>query len=206
MAKAFSDAERDRMRAHLMAEARALFVSGGLGAVSLSRITRAAGVAKTSFYAFFPSKEALILDLLADEAPGVSARVMAPLDDPVLTAPEALSRFLEALLSEYATNPFLARLVSDPAAMEAIAARVRPEDLARKADWMERPLRRFFEARIAAGELDPVPVGTLLDLVRSVGLLAVHRQRFGTEERFSAMSRALIACVARGLAPEGDRP
>lgn len=206
MAKAFSDAERGRVRAHLMAEARTLFVSGGLGAISLSRVTEAAGIAKTSFYAFFPSKEALILDLLAEEAPGVSARVMAPLDDPVLTAPEALSRFLDALLSEYATNPFLARLVSDHGAMEAIAARVRPEDLARKADWMERPLRHFFEARIAAGELDPLPVGTLIDLVRSVGLLAVHRQRFGTEERFSAMSRALIACVARGLSPEGDRP
>lgn len=205
MATPFTEDERQRVRALLLAEARRLFANGGLGAISLSRITGAAGVAKTSFYAFFPSKEALILDLLAQEAPGVSERVMVALDDPTLPAPEALSRFLSALLAEYATNPFLARLVSDPGAMEAIAERVRPEDLARKADWMERPLRSFFETRIAAGELDPLPVRTLLDLVRSVGILAVHRQRFETEERFGAMSRALIACVARGLSPEGDR-
>lgn len=189
-----------------MDEGRALFVSGGFSAVSLSKLTEAAGVAKTSFYAFFPSKEVLILDLLAEEAPGVSERVLAAFEDPTLPAPEALSRFLEALLSEYATNPFLARLVSDPGAIEAIAARVRPEDLAQKADWMERPLRRFFEARIAAGELAPLPVGTLLDLVRAVALLAVHRRRFGTEERFVAMSRALIGCVAKGLSSTGDRP
>lgn len=200
MARAFTDGERERARQALLDEGRRLFAAGGLAALSLSRLAAAAGIAKTSFYAFFPSKEALVLDLLAAEAPGVDGRVLTPIRDPAVPAPEALSRLLRALLREYAENPVLARLVAEPGTLSAIARRVRPEDLERKAAWMERPLAAFLEARMAAGEIAPRPLGTLLDLVRSVSLLALHRDRFGTEARFEAAASALIDLVAEGLA------
>lgn len=199
MARAFTDEDRDTHRQALLTEGRRLFVEGGLKSVSLSRVADAAGIAKTSFYAFFASKEELILDLLAAEAPGVQARVMTPLGDAALSAREALSRFLRALLTEYETNPFLARLVSEPQAFAAIACRARPQDLARKAAWMERPLQAFFNERMAAGEISRQPVETLLDLVRSVSLLSLHRDRFGTTARFDAAATALIELVAGGL-------
>jgi AcrR family transcriptional regulator len=183
----------------MLREGRRLYVEGGLNALSLSRLTQTAGIAKTSFYAFFPSKEDLLLDLLAAEAPGFSTRVMAPLDDQALSARAALSEFLHALLDEYRANPFLARLVAEPRTLEAIAMRVRPEDLERKSDWMERPLSAFFAARIAAGEIAPHPIEALMDVVRSVALLSLHRDRYGSDERFEAAARMLIALVADGL-------
>jgi AcrR family transcriptional regulator len=183
----------------MLREGRRLYLEGGLSALSLSRLTQTAGVAKTSFYAFFPSKEDLLLDLLAAEAPGFSARVMAPLEDQALSAGAALSKFLHALLAEYRANPFLARLVAEPQTLAAIAMRVRPEDLERKSDWMERPLAAFFAARMSAGEIPPHPIETLMDVVRSVALLSLHRNRYGSDERFEAAAGALIALVADGL-------
>lgn len=175
-------------------------------ALSLSRLTDAAGIAKTSFYAFFPSKEALILDLLAEEAPSVHQRVMALLEEPALTAKEALSRVLLALLREYQENPFLARLVQDHTTLESIALRVRPEDLERKANWMERPLRHFFEARIASGDIRALSIDTLMDLIRSVSLLALHRNRFANDDRFWAAAHQVIDLVTEGLTkPEGGK-
>jgi AcrR family transcriptional regulator len=189
----------------LLGEGRRLFVEGGLKAMSLARLAEATGIAKTSFYAFFSSKEALLLDVLHEEAPGVQARVMARLADPAVPAREALAAFLHALLDEYATNPFLARLVAEPGALLAVARRVRLEDIERKAAWMERPLSAFFEDRIRSGEIVPRAPAVLVDLVRSVSLLALHRDRFGTSARFGAVSGELIRLIAEGLTTPEER-
>lgn len=199
LSKAFNEDQRIQARQTILKEGRRLFIDGGLGAISLSRLCEAAGIAKTSFYAFFPSKEDLLLELLAGEAPGFSARVMAPLGDPKLPAREALSEFLHALFAEYQSNLFLARLVAEPQTLAAIARRVRAEDLKRKTTWMERPLAAFLTARIAAGDIAPQPVEILMDVIRSVSLLSLHRDRFGNDERFEAATSTLIALVTDGL-------
>lgn len=199
MARAFTDEQRDQARRDIKEEGRLLFVDGGMKALSMSRLTGAAGIAKTSFYAFYPSIEELILDLLADEAPGVRQRVMAVLDDQALSAAEALAGFLLALLIEYRTNPFLARLILEPDTMTAISKRVRPEDIAAKAAWVKQPLAGFLEAKMAAGEISRRPVQTLIDLIQSVSLLSLHRDRFGTDERFDNATGVLIAFVVDGL-------
>ncbi|WP_066547645.1 MULTISPECIES: TetR/AcrR family transcriptional regulator [unclassified Sphingomonas] len=199
MARAFTEEDRALARQILLAEGRRLFVEGGLKAVSLSSLSHAAGIAKTSFYAFFSSKEVLILDLLAAEAEGVTDRVMTPLSDPALSAAQALSTFLHALLAEYETNPFLARLASEPHSLAAIAKRVRPDDLQQKAAWMERPLATFFAERTNSGEICTHSIETLIDVVRSVSLLAVHRDRFDSPQRFQAAAATLIDAVSQGL-------
>lgn len=199
MVRAFSEEDRARARQAILAEGRRLFIEGGFKAMSLAQLAGAAAIAKTSFYSFFPSKEALLLDILHGEAPGVQKRVMARLEDSAVPAREALTAFLHSLLHEYATNPFLARLVAEPEVLLAVARCVRPEDFERKAAWMERPLSTFFEVRIRSGEIQLRPPEVLVDLVRSVSLLALHRDRFGTPARFSAVSRELIRLVARGL-------
>ncbi|OJF89613.1 TetR/AcrR family transcriptional regulator [Pararhizobium antarcticum] len=182
-----------------MVEGRRLFVEGGLRAMSLASVAYKAGIAKTSFYAFFNSKDALILDLLAAEAPGVSRRVMMTLADPGLPVNQALSRFLRALLSEYETNHFLARLIAEPQTLAAIAKRVRPEDVELKAAWMERPLTAFLQARIETGEIALQPVDTLLDVIRSVSLLSLHRDRFGSKQKYQAAAETLINLGSDGL-------
>lgn len=204
MARAFSQQDRARTHRTLLEEGRRLFVNGGLKAMSLARLAEGTGIAKTSFYSFFPSKEALLLDVLHDEAPGVQARVMARLADPDVPARDALAAFLHAMLDEYATNPFLARLVAEPGALLAVARRVRPEDIERKAAWMERPLSGFFENRIRSGEIVARAPALLVDLVRSVSLLALHRDRFGTPARFGAVSGELIRIVSNGLTEPED--
>lgn len=206
MARAFSDRERTEARASLLAEGRRLFVDGGFRALSLSALTDAAGIAKTSFYRFFESKEELVLDLLAEEAPGVSGRVFAPFKDPGLSTREALSNFLHALISEYQTNPFLARLIAEPETLATVATRVRAEDLERKAAWMEQPLIEFLTARMDSGDIVRQPAEGLIDLVRSVSLLTLHRDRYPTQRRFGAAVDALIGFVVDGITRQEGKP
>lgn len=206
MARAFNDRERTKARASLLAEGRRLFIDGGFRALSLSLLTDAAGIAKTSFYRFFDSKEELLLDLLAEEAPGVSERVFAPLRDPGLSTRDALSDFLHALISEYQTNPFLARLIAEPETLAAAATRLRAEDLKRKAEWMERPLTEFLTARMDSGDIVRQPADGLIDLVRSVSLLTLHRDRYPDQRRFNAAVGSLIGFVVDGITRQEGKP
>ena len=199
MVKAFSELERISVRDSLLAEGRALFIQHGLAGMSLARMTQAAGVAKTSFYLFFASKEELLLDLLAAEAPRFSDRVMAALRDPEKSTADALKAFLHALLQEYQNNPFLARLIAEPQTMEVIASRVRAEDLLSKTAWMERPLTTFLAERLAAEDIALRPAAQVLDVLRAVALLVLHRDRFSPPQRFAALSSAMIDLIVDGL-------
>lgn len=60
--------QKEQRRHELIAAAHRLLVQGGLEAVTLSAIARAAGLAKSNVYRYFESREEILLDILvADE-------------------------------------------------------------------------------------------------------------------------------------------
>ena len=59
----FSDTEKEMIRQKLMQEGERLFTSYGIKKVSIDEIVHAAGIAKGSFYSFYPSKEHLYMDI-----------------------------------------------------------------------------------------------------------------------------------------------
>lgn len=59
----FSDTEKEMIRKKLMQEGERLFTSYGIKKVSIDEIVHAAGIAKGSFYSFYPSKEHLYMDI-----------------------------------------------------------------------------------------------------------------------------------------------
>lgn len=63
----FSDIEKEMIRQKLMQEGERLFTSFGIKKVSIDEIVRATGIAKGSFYTFYPSKEQLYMDIAGDQ-------------------------------------------------------------------------------------------------------------------------------------------
>ena len=63
----FSELERERIRQKLMVEGERLFTTFGIKKVSIDEIVRAAGIAKGTFYAFYPSKEHLYMDIAGNQ-------------------------------------------------------------------------------------------------------------------------------------------
>lgn len=63
----FSGLERKRIRQKLMQEGERLFTSFGIKKVSIDEIVRAAGIAKGTFYAFYPSKEHLYMEIAGNQ-------------------------------------------------------------------------------------------------------------------------------------------
>ncbi|MGP4112756.1 TetR/AcrR family transcriptional regulator [Streptomyces sp. 4N509B] len=74
-----ADAERNRDR--ILAAARHLFATEGLG-VSLSAVARAAGVGKATLARRFPTRDDLVNAVFADRMDAYAAAVTTALDDP----------------------------------------------------------------------------------------------------------------------------
>ncbi len=59
----FSEAEKELIREKMLREGERLFTLFGIKKVSIDEIVQATGIAKGSFYSFYPNKESLYMDI-----------------------------------------------------------------------------------------------------------------------------------------------
>ena len=109
----FSTEDRARITEQLLETGRRLFTTQGLRKTSLDELVAPAGIAKTSFYAFFDSKEALYLELMLRQAPQLHRQLAAVLDQ-AENARAALSGFLRTTLRMLEDNLLYHRLITHP--------------------------------------------------------------------------------------------
>lgn len=198
MPRPFTPAERERIRADLLAAGRDLYVRHGLLKTTLADLTAPAGIHKTAFYAFFASKEALYLELLAAERTGIEAR-LAP-HFAARGAPDRdLAGLLRAIVAELEDNPLVRRLLTHPHELAAVAARVAPEDLAQKTAAL-LPLRAYVAQAQADGRLVAADPEVVVGALRAVTLITLHRGELG-DALYPSVMELLIDGLARGLTP-----
>jgi AcrR family transcriptional regulator len=201
MPRAFPPAERARIERSLLESGRLLFSTQGLHKTTLDELSAPAGIHKTTFYAFFTSKEHLYLELLAREKPGIMQRLDGLLhlgDD--CTA--SLERLLLAIVRELEENPLLRRLLTHPQELASIASRVRPADLAAKAESL-LPLRAFVIEAQERGCLVDAPPDVVVGVLRCATLATLHRRDIG-EAIYGDVIDLLVASIARGLTSCGE--
>lgn len=190
----FTAEERSRAREALLDAAHARFAADGIARTPLHALADAAGISKSSFYAFFASKEDLCLALLERMAPSVEARVLAPVRDPAAAPAEALIAVVQALRTVLREEPLLRRLVAHPEDLRQVAARVGDETFARKASALA-PVRAFVAHAQAAGTLrGDVDAATVVAALQAVWLLELHADRLG------AAHEAVVALWTEALA------
>jgi AcrR family transcriptional regulator len=202
VALAFAPADRERITGALLSAGEALFTTQGLRKTSLAELAAAAGIATSSFYAFFPAKEALYLELLLRRAPALTDRLTAALRQrPVRAALVAVMRMTAAVLEE---EPLYRRLVTHPDELAAVARRMGPEQLGRVEPLVLGPLVAFVERAQRAGELVAAPPTAVVGVLRTVGLLVLHRADLG--EAYPEVLDLTIESLATGLVSTGSRP
>lgn len=197
----FSVQEKERIRREMLVLARELFSRQGLKKTSLEELTRPFGIAKSSFYLFFDSKEQLYLQVLAQDAPDVTAR-MARARDNAPTAHAAIVNLLAAILNELETNALTRRMLTHPDELAQLAAHATPEQMAQGDRNALNMLVPFIQAKQQRGEMiqgDPVVFARVL---AAITLLSLHREQIGTDQYPQVMS-TLVDLVAVGLTTPG---
>ena len=163
MAK-FTELEKGKIREVLLKVAYRFFIDKGFKSTSLEDITSSVGIAKSSFYSFFESKEMLYMALLAIEGEQIEKQVW-----PKVNATENIRLAIKAYLNEMAllleTNILTQRLVYDVEEYKLVCRKLNPEYVGSEHLRSIVPLMSFIKSRQDSMEIideDPtVIVGTL---------------------------------------------
>lgn len=202
----FNAAERARISERLRATAAELFTSQGLRKTSLDDLVGPTGIAKSSFYSFFDSKEALYLDLMMAQVSDIGPRLIAAME----TAPDArnaITALLREILEVLETNAFYRRLLTHPDELEAVNDRVGPEEFEAVQRGIVQPIVDIIARMQREGQVvdaDPVAV---FGVIRAVLLMPLHARDFDPET-YPQILDLLVDAVAAGLTtgrvPEGS--
>lgn len=107
MPKAFAETEKDSIRAAMKVAGLKHFQRAGLRAARVDDICRDVGIAKGSFYAFFPSKEELFMAIVEDREEQHRADMYAFLDAGKGSARDRAGGFFDLILRKIEDDPIL---------------------------------------------------------------------------------------------------
>jgi AcrR family transcriptional regulator len=201
MPREFTDTERARIREALRETGRDLFARYGLAKTTIADLTDPAGVADSTFYTFYDSKEALYLELLEEQGEAVTDRVLAELerhDDPE----PAIAAFLRAVHDEIETNPLVRRLVVEDE-LSRLRDRMTEAEIAADRRRSVGYFLPYVEAWYEAGDLRGPDPETVAHAIRSVTFLSLHEDDIGAD-RYGEVRDLVIDAVAAGLTTTGN--
>ncbi len=184
-----SPALRDHIAAAILDKA-ALILAERREAANLAEIAEAAGVARSTLYRYFPSRDALLQALAETAASEIQARIDEANVD-VLPVPDAIARLTRGFIATGSKYIALAYLWPKPAGAAD--------------EQVSEPLLRLFRRGIADGTLrGDLPVQTLLasyaDLIEGA-ITRAAKNHAGVEET----SAAVLAIFLNGTLSDERR-
>ncbi len=196
MPQAFSVVERERIEERLLEAGEELFGRVGVRKTSIDEIARETGIAKGSFYAFFPSKEALFLAVIRRIE--VRARVRMDreydaLDLPLRERIRWLLLHQFRLIEEY---PVI-RLNFRKEEMLAVIRKTGPEAMAENAEADDRFLREYLNRWREEGALEGIDPEEAIGMIKAIYFLSMSRDEIGGG--YEKVTELLADTLARGL-------
>lgn len=195
----FSSTEKETIKEQLLQIAKQMFAAKGIRKTSLDELTSAVGIAKSSFYVFFESKEVLYLELLDQEGPGIEERVWKAVNQKN-SIRDKIKTYMHEMIRELDKNPLMKRLQTHPEELQLVARKVTPEFLRKKTERNVPPLLDFLSKHQKTGEIiqeDPVAI---LSMMRAAMTINRHKEDIGIdvyskvqEMSFDAVSNYLTA-------------
>lgn len=189
MPKAFSEHEKEIIRAQMREKGKRLFEKQGLKKTSVDELTEAVGISKGAFYLFYESKEELFLEIMEQLETEIQTAILhftiAPKEDTRKNVSEMLKSFLLTwdaypLLKNFGKSDFeyLARKIPHQRIQQ---------HLQRDNDFTSDFLMKIQSEGIAV-RVSPVVVS---NLIKSLFFVSLHREDLGTsayEESISVLA------------------
>ncbi len=204
MPPAFSTEEKTRIARLLRDNGLRLFTTQGLRKTSLEDLVAGTGIAKSTFYVFFDSKEALYLELMLAQMAEVKSRVIDGTLRKEADIRSGLRAFLHATLAELSDNPLYRRLMTHPEEMEAVARRLDSERVTATPDNPVTALVTFLTEH--GDDLVDDDPAVIVGVLQAVLMMPLHRERLARPDLYPKILDRLIDIVATGLTrPYGKR-
>jgi len=198
MPRAFTEAERETIRERLITAGRKLFSRYGLKKTTVEELSHAAGIAKGTFYLFFPSKEALYAEVLLQEAPCMMNELIADSFAATDDVRAAIVRYLKGLVKLIETNELVKSLASDPYTMSQLLGTLDLKELQTSRSKLFSPLLEIIAEAQKDGEIvegDPVEIAQMFGVIK---VLPSYKDQIPPEQYPRLVDR-LARVIADGL-------
>lgn len=125
--RVFTEAERSEYREKMLAAGFDLLKQYGMTHMSVARITEAAGIGVSTFYNFFPSKEAYVYDVMEYRKRMIPEFIKKALNGKEKAGPEETRNYLKIMIDEdYSIFPSLSP-EDEKRLLEMLPEQVRPD-------------------------------------------------------------------------------
>jgi AcrR family transcriptional regulator len=206
MPRAFSEAERERIRERLIGVGKHLLNKVGMRLLVVDDVAREAGISKGSFYSFYPSREEFILSVFESWETEYRGALIKEVAEGEGSPRERLERFFLGAFDTLDRESGLARLgLKD---IEAIIERLPPERIAAHQANDSRVLEETFGGWVAEGLLAPKLVEAFRGLVPALFAVAMHKEDFppgSYQPAVKLIAEALAMRIASGPSTGGER-
>ncbi len=194
MPKAFSEHEKETIRAHLREKGRILFERQGIKKTSVDELAQAGGISKGAFYLFYESKEELFMEILEGLETDFRTRIFDFSSRPKRNARQLLARLFKDVLLTWDEYPLLKSFGRTE--YEYLARKLPPQRLRAHANRDEEFVGEFMKKIKREGIAVKVSPRVVSNLMKSLFFVGLHREDLGTEAYLESME-ILADLVAR---------
>lgn len=202
MARAFDDNERTAVKSALIDAGTELFGAGGFEKTPVDEITSKAGVAKGTFYKFWPSKEMFFFVCVEEAELKFQAEVISPMLSAVGHPADALGGILQETFRRAEDYPIIKRAL-DPNLIRRLSRRLPREVL----EEHGRKDRGEFAQIISTWDptiFDPgIPPDIFDGLFKGMLMMSLHKEIIG-EDIFGEVTETMARIFSAGLKALSD--
>ncbi|MBL8103848.1 MAG: TetR/AcrR family transcriptional regulator, partial [Anaerolineales bacterium] len=177
MPKAFSEHEKEAIRAQMREKGKKLFEKHGLRKTSVDELTETVGISKGAFYLFYKSKEELFLEILEQIEKDIQTSILELSIKPRANARKNVSDMLKGFLLTWDDYPMLKNFSKsdfDYLARKVPAQRIQ-QHVQNDHEFTDSFIKKIKREGIAV-KASPRVIG---NLIKSLFFIGLHREDLG---------------------------
>jgi AcrR family transcriptional regulator len=177
MPRAFSEQEKDAIRAALLEQGRAFLATYGIRKTSVENLTDGVGISKGAFYLFFPSKEELFFTIFEQFEADYQEQLLRLAARPAPSPRLRLREFFRHAFGLWRSSPLFRHFGPDD--YNLLLRRLPPERVAAALDSDERFAARLLALWQADGLNLHMEPAAFTALSRSLFFVSMHADEIG---------------------------
>jgi AcrR family transcriptional regulator len=185
MPKAFSEHEKETIRAQMREKGKTLFERQGLKKTSVDELTEAVGISKGAFYLFYESKEELFLEILEELEADLRNRIFDFSIHPQEDSRQLLARLLNSALVTWDRYPLLKNF--SRADYDYLTRKLPPERIQAHATRDNEFVNDFVKRIKREGIPVKASPRLISNLMKSLFFISLHRDELGERDYFETM-------------------
>lgn len=193
MPKAFSESEKEIIRARMREKGKKLFEKQGVKKTSVDELSQAVGISKGAFYLFYESKEELFLDVLEQLEQDIQSSILEYSIKPKADTKKNVSDMLKAFLQRRESYPLLKNF--GKAEFEYLLRKVPPEWVMKHAHKDEEFIEQFIAKIKQEGITVKASPRVVSNLIKMLFFTGLYVEELGLEA-FQETMDVMINMVA----------